>query len=81
MNKYIFEATCLCPNGKLKDRYECELSSRSTIQVELIGKYIAKLAKRRMYQEQIADELRNEFMAGVRVVGWHYGIKVECVRE
>lgn len=81
MNIYSFELTALCPNGKLADRYDCELSSVEMIQVEGIVAYVKAAKKRRLYQEDLADELRNKFQAKVIVTGWHFGIKVTCVRE
>lgn len=81
MNAYNFELKALCPNGKLEDRYDCRLVSGDTIQVERIVAYVKASKKRRLYQENLADELRNKFQAKVVVTGWHFGIQVICTRK
>lgn len=81
MNLYYFELSSLCPNGKLKDRYDCVLSSMSTIPVEGIAAFAKRIQSHKGYQEQIADMLRNEFQAKVTVTGMHYGVKIVCTRE
>lgn len=81
MNIYQLEMTALCPNGKLADRYAVEIRSAATIQVEKILAATHRLAGIKMFQEDIADTLRNELQAGVTVTGWHFGVKVTCMRE
>ncbi len=81
MNIYEFELTALCPNGALADRYDCTLQSEAIIMVERIGQLCAKLSREKSFQEDIADKLRNELQCRVVVVGWHFGVKVTCVRE
>jgi NADPH-dependent 7-cyano-7-deazaguanine reductase QueF len=81
MNIYSFELTSLCPNGKLADRYDCEVVSEGTIHVERFAEYASSVKTQKRFQEDIADELRNKFQARVVVTGWHFGIKVTCVRE
>lgn len=81
MNLYQFELTAICPNGKLQDRYDCAVTSEATIQVERIAAICQRISTQKRFQEDIADELRNELQARVTVVGWHFGVKVTCVRE
>lgn len=81
MNLYYFELSGLCPNGKLKDRYDCVLSSVSTIQVENIVAFARSVGRKKLFQEDIADLLRNEFQAKVTMTGFHFGVKIVCQRE
>lgn len=81
MNLYYFELSGLCPNGKLKDRYDCVLASTAIIVVEHIVDFAKRIGRRKVFQEEIADLLRNEFQAKVTVTGFHYGVKVVCERE
>jgi len=34
-----------------------------------------------IYQEALADYLRAKLGAKIEIVGWHYNVKVTCVRE
>lgn len=81
MNIYDFELTAECPNGKLADRYECSVRANRTIQVEQIGDLVARVSEMKLYQEDIADLIRNELQASVTLTGWHYGVKVTCLRQ
>jgi len=81
MNTYYFELLGVCPNGKLKDRYDCILESDSVLVVEHIVDFVKKISRRKIFQEHIADELRNEFQAKVTVTGIHFGVKIVCTRE
>lgn len=80
-NRYYFELSGLCPNGQLKDRYECVLSSDAIIPVEDIVAFAKGLRKRKIFQEEIADLLRNEFQSIVTVTGFHHGVKIVCERQ
>lgn len=81
MNHYEFELTAKCPNGSLEDRYDCLLSSTKMISAENINAVREKMKTRKAFQEDIADDLRNEFKARVVVIGWHFGIKISCERD
>ncbi len=50
------------------------------IQVEDIQSALDALPPE-IYQEGIADSLRATLGASVKVTGWHYNFRVECVRE
>jgi hypothetical protein len=81
MNRYEFEAICLCPNGQLQDRYDCVIESRGIIQAERIVEWVKRIANEKLYQEDLADDLRNTFQAKVKIVGDHFGITITCTRE
>lgn len=82
MNRYEFEIKAKCPNGKLGDVYACSIESERTIMpVETIVLFIQSVEKRKIFQEDLADELRNEFQCRATVIGWHFGVKIICTRE
>lgn len=80
MNKYEFQHVAKCPNGVLNDTYSVVLESERTIQVESILKCL-KDAPDPTYQEDLADFLRNTLAAKTTVTGFHFGVRVTCIRE
>ncbi len=62
------------------DCYEVTIESGSPIQVEEILR-VSRAAPNPIFQESLADYLRNNLGASVKIVGWHYGIKITCIRE
>lgn len=80
MNIYQLEITAMCPNGSLRDRYDLTIGSERVIQVEMIHAVVKKLEPVKMFQEDIADTIRNELQAAVVLIGWHFGVKVTCMR-
>jgi hypothetical protein len=80
MNTYETTHRAACPNGKLIDTYEIKITSHNTLIVENLIEMLANSPKQ-IYQEDLADYLRAKIGAKVEVVGWHYGIKITCVRE
>jgi hypothetical protein len=80
MNTYETTHRAACPNGKLIDTYEIKITSHNTLIVEDLIEMLANSPKQ-IYQEDLADYLRAKIGAKVEVVGWHYGIKITCVRE
>lgn len=60
MNHYEFELTAMCPNGSLRDRYDCLISSPRVIQVEMLNAICLELTNQKLFQEDIADTLRNK---------------------
>jgi hypothetical protein len=80
MNIYEITHRAECPNGKLIDTYKIKITSHNTIIVEeLIN--ILENSPKQIYQEDLADYLRAKLGAMVEIVGWHYGIKIICIRE
>jgi len=80
VNRYEFTHRAGCPNGGLVDCYEITIESGTPIQVEQILA-VAKAAPNPIFQESLADYLRNALGARVEIIGWHYGIKITCTRE
>jgi len=80
MNIYETTHRAACPNGKLIDTYEIKITSHDTLIVEELMDILAKCPKQ-IYQEDLADHLRAQIGAKVEIVGWHYGIKITCIRE
>lgn len=80
MNIYEIMHRASCPNGKLIDTYEIKITSHDTLIAEdLMG--ILQSAPKEIFQEDLADYLRAKIGAKVEIIGWHYGIKITCVRE
>ena len=80
MNIYETTHRAKCPNGKLVDTYEIKIRSHNTLIVEdLIN--ILKSSPEEIYQEDLADYLRSNIGAQIEITGWHYGIKITCIRE
>lgn len=80
MNRYEFTHRAGCPNGGLMDCYEVTIESGMPIQVEEILR-VVKAASNPIFQESLADYLRNNLGAKVQIIGWHHGIKITCIRE
>lgn len=80
MNIYETIHRAVCPNGKLVDTYKIKITSHNTLVVEELMEILAKSPKQ-IYQEDLADYLRAKIGAKIEVVGWHYGIKIICIRE
>lgn len=81
MNIYELELRAKCPNGTLDDRYDCIIRSEGIIHVERINELAQRVRNQKLFQEDIADNLRNELQARIVLIGWHFGVKVTCVRE
>lgn len=80
MNTYETTHRAHCPNGKLIDTYEIKITSHNTLIVEEIMDILANSPKQ-IYQEDLADYIRAKVGAKVEIIGWHYGIKITCIRE
>ena len=80
MNTYETTHRATCPNGKLIDTYEIKITSHNTLIVEELMDILANSPKQ-IFQEDLADYIRAKIGAKVEIVGWHYGIKITCIRE
>lgn len=80
MNIYKTTHRADCPNGGLVDAYKITVESPDMIEVEAIQKCL-KEAPKKLFQEQLADLLRKRLGATIKVVGFHHGVKVKCVRK
>jgi hypothetical protein len=80
MNIYETTHRASCPNGKLIDTYQIKITSHDTIIVEELIEILKNMPKQ-IYQEDLANDLRAKLGAKIEVIGWHYGIKITCVRE
>jgi hypothetical protein len=80
MNIYETTHRAACPNGKLIDTYKIKITNNDTLIVENLIEILAS-APKQIFQEDLADHLRAKLGAKVEVVGWHYGIKITCIRE
>ena len=80
MNTYETTHRATYPNGKLIDTYEIKITSHNTLIVEELMDILANSPKQ-IFQEDLADYIRAKIGAKVEIVGWHYGIKITCIRE
>lgn len=80
MNRYEIEHRSKCPNGGLVDIYAITIESAAKIMVEDISKTITD-APNPIFQEDLADHLRNAIGARVTIIGTHHGIKITSIRE
>jgi hypothetical protein len=80
MNRYELTHRAKCPNGGLVDCYAITIESPTTIHVEEIAKTI-KESPDPIFQEDLADHLRNLLGSRVVIIGTHHGIKITTTRE
>ena len=80
MNTYKTTHRASCPNGNLMDTYQITIKSKETIMVEDIISTL-KNAPNPIFQESLADHLRNVLGAEIIVLGTHYGIEIESHRK
>ena len=80
MNTYSTSASFACPNNGDIDRYDIEIRSAKTIQVETILRVLSEVPAK-IYQEDLASFLCSKLGAEVKVSGWHQGIFIMSVRQ
>lgn len=79
MNKYIAKFTALCPNNsKVVDEYTIIIKTKNMIEVEEIIKYLKSLQNKSVFQEKLTKKIAKHFNAKVKLIGWHFNIKVVC---
>lgn len=76
--KILYELTveCGCPVDGGGDIYQCSLTATKPIPVESILSVVSKCRDLQVFQEVLADRLSRELLCGVRLVGYHSGVKV-----
>lgn len=79
MNIYRLSHRASCPNGNLLDVY-ITIKSKSMVMVEDITSAI-KSTPNPIFQEDLADHLRDTLGAEIIVLGTHYGIEIESRRK
>ena len=80
MNIYRLSHRASCPNGNLVDVYKITIKSKAMLMVEDITSAI-KSVPNPVFQEDLADHLRNTLGAEIIVLGTHYGIEIESRRK
>lgn len=81
MNTYEFTITAICPNQPtLRDVYECRLKSVEMIECEQIRDFRAWIVKEKIFQEALADLLKDKFNCHVELCGQHLGVLTTCDR-
>lgn len=77
--KYSLYISPTCPVDKKNDRYLCEIYSDRATPVEKILEVVEDANCLEAYQEQITDFIARRLGCEVKTLGYHSGIKTECV--
>ena len=75
---YEVVVSALCPVDGLPDRYEAEIHSTAVIHVESILEVVSKISGKKMFQEDLTQELARAIGARIITVGYHSGVKTTC---
>jgi hypothetical protein len=75
---YSFKLEAICPVDGLADLYSVEVISDVVIPVENLLDALETVSKND-FQENITQELSRILPAEVKTVGWHSGVKTECI--
>ena len=67
--------TASCPVDRKPDHYEAVIECGSVIKVEDILAAVERLKTRRIFQEQLTQELASTLGAKVTSTGYHSGVK------
>lgn len=80
-NRYEYEVRAQCPvNPADTDLYKFVIESESIIEVERIVAFFKKHGgDKKVFQERLTNKCAVTLGARVTSVGWHSGVRVECV--
>jgi heterodisulfide reductase subunit C len=67
------EISALCPEDGLGDSYQCEIHTTRVIEVTEIIKVVDSYKFKKIYMEDLAEELRRSLCAKIVLKGSHYG--------
>jgi hypothetical protein len=76
LNTYEMEITCACPADDLPDVYKMTVIARRVIPVETIIAAAHEYKYKKIYQEDLCQELHRKINACVVLVGYHSGVKL-----
>jgi NADPH-dependent 7-cyano-7-deazaguanine reductase QueF len=77
--KYNLKIKCKCPVDGFPDVYTAEITSDRAVPVEEILQRVKVFEDRKMFQEQMTEELARMLSCRVCTVGWHSGVETEVV--
>jgi GTP cyclohydrolase I len=75
--RHHLTVTAVCPVDGLPDVYAVTVEAERVVRVEDILRVARTFAKRRLYQEQLTEEMARKLSATVRSVGFHSGVRTE----
>ena len=79
---HLLEISALCPEDGLGDIYQCEIHATRIIEVTAILKVVDSYKLKKIYMEDLAEELRRGLCAKIVLRGSHYGrVETEVVAE
>lgn len=74
--EYRLHVVSGCPADHKLDCYDCVIRSSRTITAESIQEAVASFRERKLYQEDLTQELHRMLAAEVETIGWHSGVMV-----
>lgn len=74
---YTLRVRCACPVDDLSDVYTAKVFSDRAVPVEEILECAKSFEGRKIFQEQLTEELARTLSCKVHTVGWHSGVKTE----
>lgn len=77
--EHSLEISALCPVDGKPDVYRCVVTTARVIDVESILKAAESLKGRKIYQEELTQELHRILAARVETIGSHSGVTTRCV--
>ena len=77
--EHRLEISALCPVDGKPDVYRCVVTTARVIDVESILKAVDSLKDRKIYQEELTQELHRILAARVETTGWHSGVTTRVV--
>jgi hypothetical protein len=76
--KHHLTVTAICPvNDTLTDVYEVTVEADRILKVEDILAAAKPFSDKKIYQEDLTNELARKLNATVRTVGYHSGVRTE----
>lgn len=76
--KHHLTITASCPVDRKPDHYEAVIEATRVIKVEDIIASVERLKSKRIFQEQLTQELARDLGAKVTTTGYHSGVKTVC---
>ena len=77
--EHTLEISALCPVDGKPDVYRCVVTTARVIDVESILAATASLGGRKIYQEELTQELHRILAARVETVGCHSGVTTKVI--
>ena len=76
--RHYLTITASCPVDRKPDHYDAVVECSGVVKVEDILAAVAGLRLKRIYQEELTQELARQLGAKVTTTGYHSGVKTVC---